>query len=143
MDAVNGYIPNKTTYYSNVPINMAGFTTNQSIISVNKELHSNILGLPFIKNFNWLIDFENEKIYAQQHSNEFDNSWLDKLDDINEMVLAVNDKLMVFYSSSGIKIGSVIKSIDGTEITNENLCEYQNLLLKNNADWSAFNIEFN
>jgi hypothetical protein len=122
---------------------MTGFTTDQSVVSINKDMFTNILGLPFIKNFNWLIDFKNEKIYAQQHSTEFDNSWLDKLDDINNLLVAYNNTLMIVYSKSGYSVGSTIKSVDDTLITEENICKYQNLLLKNNKDWSAFNIEFN
>lgn len=142
LDANTGYIPNKTTYYQGVPINLAGFVTDKTVISTNQNLFTSILGLPFIKNFNWIIDFENESLYVQQHSENFDNSWLEELKDINELVLAINDNLVVIYSNSGLKIGSIVKSVNNIKITKSNLCKYQNLLLKNNSDWSSFDLKF-
>lgn len=143
LNANNGFSSKKTRFYKDLPMKLGSFEIDDNIVTINKSLNSNYIGKAFIKNFNWIVDFTNERIYAKQINKIADTKWLDKLVKIDALVAAVNDKLIVIYSKNKkYKFLTSVKSIDGKAITLDNLCEMQNLLIKNAQDLSRFDIQF-
>lgn len=104
------------------------------------NVNKNILGINFIKNFNWVIDFVNKKIYIKQN-NPFDD--LKLLNEKQIKVIAINQKLIIGLKNKNItnyNIGDQIVSVNDQLITAENICDIQDYLNKT-EDWSTIKIK--
>lgn len=120
--------------------NLSGLKSD--IIYLN-DLPNNLMGLSFIKNFNWIIDKKRSKMYFKPISGRQFSSEIMARKSI--LVTAYQNKLNVVFlnklkNKTKFKIGDEIISINNQTITPKNLCEMQNLL--NTAEnWDQLNIQ--
>jgi len=127
-------------YYSNVHVEM-GNTKATSLVFFNSayiDEHNNV-GLPFIKNFNWIIDYKNEKVYYKQIKEDFVKEFKGTFKYIahnNNGNLIVSVKL---NSATEYNLGDQITSVNNIPVTSQNICELRNLMNKTN-DWSTLNL---
>ncbi|MGB6092469.1 MAG: hypothetical protein WBF83_01770 [Moheibacter sp.] len=104
-----------------------------------ESINSSNLGLGFIKNFNWLIDYKNEKVYAQLISNSFSN----KLQEKPYKVLATEGELRFVKRKTDeteYGLNDVVLSVNSVKITPENICRFQKMLNESN-NWDNLQIE--
>ncbi|KQR95315.1 hypothetical protein ASG01_05575 [Chryseobacterium sp. Leaf180] len=133
-------IKNKNTIQLNKNI------TVSSDIMYYENTHSNILGIQFIKNFNWIIDKKNRKVYVKQNTKEnISNSA--RFKNINYLAVNQGGKLIVNLSTfkdnkNAFKVGDEILKVNNQSITPQNICEMQSLL-NSTKDWSNLKIETN
>jgi hypothetical protein len=106
-------------------------------------IRGNLVGMPFISKFNWIIDFKNHKLYAQQR----ENIQSEEKQNSNARLygtLVLNDKLVIGLrnktANPPYSLNTIIKSVNGEKINEENCCYYQELL-NTTPDWSNLNIE--
>jgi hypothetical protein len=123
--------------YANVnEVNISNFKLNSPIFYVSTEMKKyNNMGIDFIKNFNWIIDFENKKIYFKRNKLEIIEK--DIVPKYKYLCMIENEKLNIISVKTGInnyKVGQQIYSVNNKEITTSNICEMQ-FLLNNNANW--------
>ena len=128
-------------YYNNVNIKVNN-TDAPSLILYNSAYFGkrNNVGLSFIKNFNWIIDYKNQKVYYKQIKEDFPKEFkktFKYLANNNNGNLYVSIKLS---SASAYNIGDQITSVNDILITATNLCEMQSLLNKTN-DWTTLKLE--
>ncbi|MDR1724981.1 MAG: hypothetical protein LBR28_01115 [Bacteroidales bacterium] len=102
---------------------------------------SNLIGLPFISEFNWIIDCKNKKIYAQRRTDFTPKKVLKEylyktMVKDNNLVIASRNKT----ANPPLKLNTVIKSVNGELITADNLCFYMELLNKT-VDWGELSVE--
>lgn len=140
---VSGYSIENIKGYQNVSLQYDNFIDETVKISVFTRLTTNTLGIAFIKNFNWILDFENGNVFFKQISkiSEVQNS---KPEILNFKSYALNDKLLIAFKNmtlnSNLNVGDQIISLNNQIITSANICEMQDLL-NNTQDWNTLNIE--
>lgn len=126
------------TLYEKVPVVLAG----QSFLSkpvVSQTVKVKLLGIQFIKGFDWIIDYKNNKVYAKRNHIKIEDtfnrkvSYYAKADE--KLTVAVKEKKQTQY-----QLGDEIVSVNGQKATPENNCELQNLLNRTD-DWSTLNLE--
>lgn len=107
---------------------------NATVCYVNKTKYNN-MGLKFISIFDWYLD--SEKMYYKPRNVENP----DYQPKSPYRIIASNKGLMVIMKvvddKNTLQFGDIITSVNGVEITNENIC-YYNELLNNTLDWSEF-----
>lgn len=110
-------------------------------IQLTDDIAAHNMGLDFIKQFDWIIDFKNKQLYARAHSNAFQNT-LYNLVKQPMLVAPINNRLVIGYAELGdhsFRAGDVIKMINGEVITSENICLWYRRL-NTNSDWSQYEI---
>lgn len=126
------------TYFEKVPVVMAGQKLSVKPV-VSETVKSHLLGIQFIKGFDWIIDYNHNKVYAKRNHLKIDNtfnrkvSYYAKAD--QKLTVMVKDKKQTRYH-----LGDEIISVNGQKATPENNCDLQNLL-NQTEDWSTLNLE--
>ncbi|MDO6596364.1 hypothetical protein Q4512_05520 [Oceanihabitans sp. 2_MG-2023] len=110
---------------------------NDFIVKSNNYIKRNLMGVQFLKNYNWVLDYTEGKVYYKKNKNN-------KITENTNRSIIQDDKL-IFYQSNNqseiYKLGNVINSVDNIIVTEKNIC-YLNDLLNNKINWSTLNIEF-
>jgi hypothetical protein len=126
------------TYFEKVPMDLAGQKLSVKPI-VSETVKSQLLGLQFIKGFDWIIDYHNNKVYAKRNHLKIEStfnrkvSYYAKADE--KLTIVVKEKNQTQYG-----LGDEIISVNGQMVTSENNCELQNLL-NLTENWNTLNLE--
>lgn len=136
---------NSTYFYENLKISFGDDRVDSYAVTndgFNKYKHNNV-GIQFIKNYNWIIDYKNKKVYYKSYKKSEINSIKVTKDHLN--VCAVEEgKLVIVQTfdqtgSPSYKLGVQIISVNNVPITSKNICSYLKLL--NKTDWNILDIE--
>jgi len=129
--------------YFNKSIDIGGINDSHNYITVIDDFKSNGVGLQFINQYNWIIDFKNKKLYAKKIK-DYPGSNLKKLiNHVKYISIEFNNELIIAHKqdpSNRFQIGAIIISVNNIKVTKENICEIQDMLNKE-KDWSIFKIE--
>lgn len=98
----------------------------------NEDFSKNILGLQFIKQYDWVIDFVHKEVYFKKHDVISDNQNL-HVSFYNMSYFVAKEKDILYISRinenyTKYQLGAIIKSVDGTLVTKENICEMKSLV---------------
>lgn len=131
----------KSSIYKNTPIGLAN-EKEVATIFVNPLIKDNNIGLNFIKKFNWIVDYQNKKVYLKKRNYKADE--ISSKEYKQDYYVSVNDedKLKIVLkkiNKDKYAIGQEIISVNDTLINSENVCHYMNMLNKEN--WNDFKIE--
>lgn len=98
------------------------------------------LGMKFIRNFNWIIDYKNKKVYYKKNMQNEDISHYKELSEYR--VDEVDGKLTITVKKSDAvhNLKEIIYSVNGELITPQNICEYKKKL-NETKDWDNLNVE--
>ncbi len=128
-------------FYNNVTVQMGSKIVESYVLYNSAYLgdHNNV-GLPFAKNFNWILDYKNQKVYCKQISND-----IVKEIKANYKYKVSNNKGKLFIiiksiSESTYNLGDEITSVNDVSITSENICEIEKLVNQTN-DWTTLKLE--
>lgn len=109
---------------------------NATVCYVNNTKYNN-MGLKFISLFDWYLDSGTMYYKPRNVGNS------DYQPQSPYRIIASNKGLMVIMKvvddKNTLQFGDIITSVNGVEITNENIC-YYNELLNNTLDWSNLEI---
>ena len=142
MMLANGLEPSKASVYKNKRLQISNLNINKNIIAVNESLDVNALGFKLMKNYNWILDLKNEKVYIKKVAESDVDKYFDKLSSVRHLAVAVNGRLMIAYSATDdYAIGSSIKSVNGEVVNEQNICDLQQLLIDNKDNWEDIDIE--
>ncbi len=125
-----------TLFVSNHKITLEDKKENHKIIS-NNFLKRNLLGIDFMKNYNWILNFKTGQVFVKQINDNNDSFLPD-----NKVVLE-NDQLIYYQtndSTSIVNLGKKILSVNGTLIEKNNLCYFKKYL--NSTNWKNNTILF-
>ena len=138
----SGAKPSKALVFKNKNFQISGLNIDKNIITVDESLDANVLGFKFMKNYNWIIDFKNEKLYLKKIAESDVDTYFDKLKSVKHVAIAVNGNLMIIYSATDdFVIGNMIKSVNGKKVNEQNICDLQQLLLDHKDNWEDLEIE--
>ena len=129
----------RTYYYEKIPVKMNSFEFTSNIqLTENLSIYN--LGILFIKQFDWIIDFKNHKVYARKNG----LSSTSKIPSINVNAYAEEGKLKIKMLGGSylekFPIGATIRSVNGEMVTSENLCE-KLAWINQNKNWEDFDLE--
>jgi hypothetical protein len=117
-------------------------TSYKANISFAEQVKDNILSLSFIKRFNWIIDYNTKQIYYQPFPKL--PSIKTDADKPKQAATIVNSKNLVVgminKSKSTYTLSSEIESVQGNNITPQNICEYRKLL-NANLNWDSLQVK--
>ena len=120
-------------------ININGIKKNEGVI-YSDLFFKNIVGMQFIKNFDWIIDVKHKQVYFKPNNVKHNLQNLYSLMYNLDFTLSVkDDKLYINQVNKNFtkyKLGAIIKSVNGIEVTPENVCE-----LKTQAYVSSTNVQ--
>jgi hypothetical protein len=129
-------------YIQGPQVGLGDFDLENSVITINESFFQSVLGTKIIKRFNWIIDFEKEKIYVVPIYRTENKDVLGLLRKMENIALAMNGKLIILKTNNAnFKVGQIIKKIDGIEISEANLCDLEKLLIDKTSDWSTLRLE--
>ena len=98
----------------------------------SEDFSKNILGLQFIKQYDWVIDFINKEVYFKKHEVIPNNQNL-HASFYNMSYFVAKEKNKIYINQvnekfTKYKLGAIIKSVNGTLVTEENICEMESLV---------------
>jgi Retroviral aspartyl protease len=128
----------KEIYYEKMPVSL-GNETLESKISVSGSIKAQNVGIGFIKGFDWIIDYNNNKVYIKRNQNEIPNKF-DRT--ISYYAKANNDGLYITIKEkmqTKHNLGDQIVNVNNIKVTQDNICEMQDLLNKT-EDWNTLNL---
>lgn len=126
------------TYYEKVTIGFAGQKIPTKPI-LSETAKQRLFGINLIKGFDWIIDYNNNKVYAKRNHIKIEN-------ELNREVsyyAKAGEKLLIIVKESRqtqYNLGDEIISVNGQKVTSENSCEMQNLL-NSTDDWSTLDLD--
>lgn len=125
-------------YAPNENITMDSYSCEADVLYV-PDIDMDNVGMKFISRFDWIISPSFDKVYFRPRNvkeepfeiHPYITTTANGRISILRRCLSMNPKF---------EVGDIIKSVDGEEITKENICHYYELL-KEAKDWSAFDIQ--
>ena len=139
LSTVNTKTDGQFDFFTEIPFEFAGVQIEGDVIYAHTPFMHNVLGLMFIKNFNWIVDYPHKRIYAKRNL-----QIVDKLvDEIKDNYLGIiEDRIKIIAIKSGYSkhsIGTEITSVKNQIVTNENICDlfYQ---LNSTKDWDSLEV---
>jgi len=127
--------------YKDVPYQLAGRKHSSSLVYTIDNLKLQHVGRPFLRQYNWIIDFQKKRVFSK-YITEFDsNKEIRTLTKFKNLAIAIGNKLIVIQSTNPRLLpGSIILKVDNKKVNATNICQLQRTLLDNTDDWSKFDI---
>lgn len=125
----------------NVGIDLGGWRDTCQVMYV-KELEFNNVGMQYISKFDWVIFGYMDKVYARPRT-------MDTLEQVKRRnprygITTMDGDIRILTrlldGHEAFRVDDRIKSVNGEEITPENICDYYKLLSESD-DWTEFDIE--
>lgn len=144
LGGVSGITTNKKipirdiSFYRNVPV-MLNNNLYYSDVSNGKAVSNANLGLRFIKEFNWIFDFKNNKLYFKKLNT---SKIIKPREDINYGAKDIDNKLVIFLKKPNQKLynlGDVIVKYNNVFVTSENICAIKDEL-NDIKEWKNLNL---
>ena len=119
-------------------VTMGDYQCKDDVMYVADMSYDNV-GIEFISRFDWVLDPSNEKAYFKPRNIDLEqrNIYPYTLTTVGGEIKILNRCLSM---NPKFEVSDVIKSVDGEEITEENICHYYELL-REAKDWSIFDIQ--
>lgn len=138
----SGNVKADTKYSNDNDVLMSMYKMNIPICFSSMKMGKyNNMGLGFIKYFNWIIDFENKKVYFKRNNVSYVKP--DIIPKYKYLCMIINKQLKIITKSKEELLYNLydeIVAVNSKRITPENICEMQSLLNKTN-DWETLNLE--
>lgn len=129
--------------YTDLDIKIADKLVFKGQVITFNDVESDLIGMKFIKNFDWIIDHPNKKIYAKPRHifDTINNSFIDysKYKYASKIIDSEITIVGKAVSETRYQLGDVIISINNKMVTNENICKMQELL-STSSNWEALNL---
>ncbi len=129
----------KKISYEKMPVRFGGENIS-TIVNLSSSISAQNVGTAFMKGFDWIIDYHNQKVYVKRNSNLIAENFERKIsfgaqNNSGRLIVSAKDVLQTKYN-----IGDEIVAIKGQKITVENICEMQTLL-NSTEDWNDLELE--
>jgi hypothetical protein len=140
-NTISNTVISKEVFYEQMPIIFENKKFDVNVATSNTIKAQNV-GIKFIKAFDWIIDYNNNKVYIKKNKEKIENDFIKyrityyaKANNANELKIVVKEKLQTKFN-----LGDQITSVNNTKVTPENICEMQDLLNKI-QDWDTLSLE--
>lgn len=126
------------TFFEKMPITFEG-QNYETKVNVSTSIKAQNIGINFMKGFDWIIDFNNNKVFVKRNSNKIESVFNRKV----AYYAMAGEKLVIVTkekSQSKYHLGDEIISVNNQKVTTENNCAMQDLLNKTD-DWNTLQLE--
>lgn len=136
---ISSHTTGKEFIYEKTPIVFGSYNL-QAKVNVSTSIKAQNIGIDFIKAFDWLIDYNNNKVYIKRNQNPIESvlnrkiSYYAKVNQ-EKLLIVIKEKSQTQY-----QLGDQIIAVKGQKVTTENQCELQDLLNKTD-DWNSLQLE--
>lgn len=116
----------REVFYNKMPFALGEFTNQQQCVE-SSSIKKPLLGIRFMRGFDWLFDFKNKKIYAKRTALQIPENFTN----LYPYQAEAGDKLRISLKSvkaKPFKLGDEILAVNGQKVTAENRCALQKLL---------------
>ena len=138
----SGNVKANSKYSNENDLLISEYKMNTPICFTSRKMDKyNNMGLGFIKYFNWIIDFKNEKAYFKRNNLPFKKQ--DVIPKYKYLCMIIDKQLKIITklkSETSYNINDQIISVNGSPVRIENICEMQDLLNKT-QDWNTLKLE--
>ena len=119
-------------------VTMCGMDSKNFVLYVENVSFNNV-GIGFIKNFDWILDSYNQKIYAKNRNIDYkipvaETQYRTTISNGNIIIIS-----RLLNNNPVFAVGDIIDSVDGVAVTDDNICDIQEKL-SNEADWSKISV---
>ena len=125
-------------YAPNENVTMDSYSCEADVLYV-PDIDMDNVGMKFISRFDWIISPSLDKVYFRPR-----NVKEEPFEIHPYKITTANGRISILRRCLSMNpefnVGDIIKSVNGEEITEENICHYYELL-KEAKDWSAFDIQ--
>lgn len=125
-------------YAPNENVTMDSYSCEADVLYV-PDIDMDNVGMKFISRFDWIISPSFDKVYFRPR-----NVKEEPFEIHPYKITTANGRISILRRCLSMNpefnVGDIIKSVNGEEITEENICHYYELL-KEAKDWSVFDIE--
>lgn len=136
---ISSHTNGKEFIYEKMPIVFAGQSLEVKV-NVSNTIKAQNIGIEFIKCFDWLIDYNNNKVYVKRNQNEIESNFKRKISYYAKVKAEKLEIVVKEKSQTKFNLGDEIISVNGQKVTAENQCELQDLLNKTD-DWNTLQLE--
>lgn len=134
----------KIKFYKDVSVKYNDILDKQINVSSFPKLITNTVGISFIKQFNWILDFKTGAMFMKQISETKYEEQNDKLINSSLKSGVLENRLIIAFKNSStvtkFNVGDEIIAIKNQKVTAANLCEMQELLNKT-EDWTTLQLK--
>jgi PDZ domain-containing secreted protein len=109
-------------------------------LNVSTSIKAQNIGIDFIKAFDWLIDYNNNKIYVKRNQNSIESVFTRKVMYYAKVKAEKLEIVVKEKSQTKFNLGDEIVSVNRQKVTAENQCELQDLLNRT-EDWNSLQLE--
>ncbi len=129
----------KKISYEKMPLRFGGEKLS-TIVNVSSSISAQNVGTAFMKGFDWIIDYHNQKVYVKRNANLIAEKFDRKIsfaaqNNSGRLIVSAKDVLQNNYN-----IGDEIVAVQGQKVTAENICEMQTLL-NSTENWNDLGLE--
>ena len=125
--------------YEKMPVTFGSFNL-EAKLNVSTSIKAQNIGIDFIKAFDWLIDYNNNKIYVKRNQNSIESVFTRKVMYYAKVKAEKLEIVVKEKSQTKFNLGDEIVSVNGQKVTKENQCELQDILNKT-EDWNSLQLE--
>lgn len=129
----------KKISYEKMPVRFGGEKLS-TIVNVSSSISAQNVGTAFMKGFDWIIDYQNQKVYVKLNAILINENFDRKIsfaaqNNSGRLIVSAKEVLQTKYN-----IGDEIVAIKGQKVTAENICEMQTLL-NSTENWNGLELE--
>ncbi|MBU3680571.1 MAG: hypothetical protein FGM16_01375 [Flavobacterium sp.] len=124
-------------FYSKMPFVLGEFTNQQQCVE-SSSIKYPLLGIRFMRGFDWIFDFKNKKIYAKRNGLQIPETYTNLFPYQTEASDKLRISLKAVHAKS-FRLGDEILAVNGQKVTAENRCEMQRLL-NSTLDWGQLEL---
>lgn len=127
----------RDVFYSKMPFVLGEFKNQQQCVE-SSSIKYPLLGIRFMRGFDWIFDFKNKKIYAKRNGLQIP----EKFTNLFPYQTEASDKLRISLKAvheKSFRLGDEIQAVNGQKVTAENRCELQRLL-NSTPDWGQLEL---
>ncbi len=128
--------------YNVTPIQLNTLTDSARIIVDDKIEQPNV-GIDFIQKFNWIIDYNNRKVYVSERKLKEEYSL--KIKAFQDYYVAVKNRDLRIIAknkkANRFSVNQQITEVNGTKITSENMCDFAKEMNSQDFNWEKANIK--
>ncbi len=132
-----GRTQGREVFYSKMPFVLGEFANTPQCVE-SSSIKSPLLGIRFMRGFDWLFDFKNKKIYAKRNALQIPENFTN----LYPYQVEASDKLRISLKAikaKSFRLGDEIVAVNGQKVTAENRCALQKLL-NATPDWSQLEL---
>lgn len=120
--------------FTKIYINGTGYS---SAVYVGADVDYNRVGMGFLKGFNWLIDYEDNKVFYKKNLKSLDDPFIS-----GYSTSIIDSKIIIVQvpkTALDFKVGDEISSVNGISLNNDNICEMQSII-ENTSDFISLKV---